>query len=181
MAPRTKKAPRRSAGPRINAIHETRAAEGAIARSQGYAGLSNPIRQRWRIVATKKAPRRSVGLSYQEALCAKGSTPYTKRLRSNTASPFRSVTIASPSMRHERAGRAATAAAASGKRPAKSWPFRVRSRTPAAGNRRPVRTPNDDPSCAARSFRASPICSEFFASDSVSLSSARTRRKTHSP
>jgi uncharacterized membrane protein len=46
---------------------------------------------------------------------------WCRRIRSNTASPFWSVTIASPSIRHERAGSAATAAAASGKRPAKSW------------------------------------------------------------
>ena len=39
------------------------------------------------------------------------------RMRSKTASPFWSVTIASPSMRQERAGSTATAAAASGKRP----------------------------------------------------------------
>jgi hypothetical protein len=40
--------------------------------------------------------------------------------QSNTARPLWSVTIASPSMRQERAGSAATAAAARGKRPAKS-------------------------------------------------------------
>ena len=41
----------------------------------------------------------------------------------------------------ERAGSAATAAAASGKRRAKSWPFRVRSRTPAASRRAITRKP----------------------------------------
>jgi hypothetical protein len=39
------------------------------------------------------------------------------------------VTIASPSIRQERAGRAATAAAACGKRREKSLPFLVSSRT----------------------------------------------------
>jgi bifunctional non-homologous end joining protein LigD len=48
---------------------------------------------------------------------------------------------------HERAGRAATAAAASGKRPAKSWPFRVRSRTPAASRRAMMRKPSCLISC----------------------------------
>jgi hypothetical protein len=70
------------------------------------------------------------------------------RMRSNTARPFWSVTIASPSIRHERADNAATAAAASGKRPAKSYPLRVRSRTPAASRRAMMRKPSCFISCS---------------------------------
>jgi hypothetical protein len=49
-----------------------------------------------------------------------GAPDWCPRMRSNTASPFWSVTIASPSIKHERADNPATAAATSGKRSAKS-------------------------------------------------------------
>jgi hypothetical protein len=51
-----------------------------------------------------------------------------RRIRSNTASSLPLVTMASPSIRNERAGSADTAAAARGNRDVKSLPPRVMSR-----------------------------------------------------
>ena len=58
-----------------------------------------------------------------------------RRISSNTARPLSSQAMASPSIKQERPGSAATAAAASGNRLVKSFPLRVISRTPAASRR----------------------------------------------
>jgi len=70
------------------------------------------------------------------------------RIRSNTARPLALVTMASPSIRNEFAGRAATAAAASGKRLVKSFPLRVINRTPAGPRRARIRSPSCLISCS---------------------------------
>ena len=50
------------------------------------------------------------------------------RMRSNTASPSSSQTMASPSMTQERMGSTSIASATSGNRSVRSWPLRVTSR-----------------------------------------------------
>ena len=71
-----------------------------------------------------------------------------RRINSNTASPLSSQTIASPSIRQERAGSIATAATTSGNRAVKSWPPRVKSRTPAASRGARMRKPSCLISCS---------------------------------
>jgi hypothetical protein len=70
------------------------------------------------------------------------------RINSKTASPFSSQTTASPSITHDRAGRAATAEATRGKRAVKSLPWRVMSRTPAPSRRARMRMPSCSNSCS---------------------------------
>jgi hypothetical protein len=70
------------------------------------------------------------------------------RIRSKTASPFSSQTMASPSIRHERAGNLPTAIAINGKRAEKLFPARVISRTPAASRRASRRKPSCLISCS---------------------------------
>ena len=65
-----------------------------------------------------------------------------RRIRSKTASPFSSHTIASPSIRHERTGSLLAAIAIKGKREEKSFPARVISRTPALSRRASMRKPS---------------------------------------
>ena len=60
-----------------------------------------------------------------------------RRINSNTARPLSSQAMASPSIKQERPGSAATAAVASGNRLVKSFPLRVISRTPAASRPKP--------------------------------------------
>jgi hypothetical protein len=62
--------------------------------------------------------------------------------------PASSHTMASPSIRHERAGRAATAAAICGNRPVKSLPLRVNRRTPATSRLATMRMPSCFISCS---------------------------------
>ena len=70
------------------------------------------------------------------------------RMRSNTARPSPLVTIASPSIRNDCAGRAVTAATMTGKRLVKSFPWRVISRTPALSRRAMMRKPSCLISCS---------------------------------
>ena len=63
-------------------------------------------------------------------------------VNSNTARPLSSQAMASPSIKQERPGSAATAAAASGTRLVKSFPLRVISRTPAPSRRAMIRNPS---------------------------------------
>ena len=71
-----------------------------------------------------------------------------RRINSNTASPFSSQTIASPSIRHERTGSSPTAIAIKGKRDEKSFPARVISCTPAGPRRAKIRKPSCLISCS---------------------------------
>jgi hypothetical protein len=71
-----------------------------------------------------------------------------RRISSNTASPFSSQTIASPSIRHERTGSLLTAIAIKVKRAEKSFPARVINRTPALSLRARMRKPSCLISCS---------------------------------
>ena len=87
----------------------------------------------------KSSPSSSSRSKAQRTAASLGRCP---RMRSNTARPLWSVTIASPSIRQERAGSAATAATICGKRFEKLLPFLVNSRTPPSARRAMMRNPS---------------------------------------
>jgi hypothetical protein len=64
------------------------------------------------------------------------------RINLKFASPLLSVTMASPSIRHEFADRPPIAIVMKGNRSLKSWPLRVISRGPAASRRPMIRKPS---------------------------------------
>src|SRR5262249_41630053 len=70
-----------------------------------------------------------------------------RRIKSNTASPLSSQTIASPSIKHDPTASLPTAIAIKGKRDEKSFPARVISRTPAESFRARIRKPSCLISC----------------------------------
>ena len=79
---------------------------------------------------------------FTKILQTKPQVLYTCLWGGNTAKPFASQAIASPSMTHDLIGSAVIAAATSGKRRARSMPLRVRSRTRTPSRTAMIRKPS---------------------------------------
>ena len=106
----------RTIGDEVRVEHDAR----MLAAQQRLQGaLASFNRLATQILAVESAVRRRTGPGAAVLLPA-DQVEYC-------GSPFSSQAMASPSIMQERADKAATAAVASGKRLAKSWPFRERS------------------------------------------------------
>src|SRR6516162_6233742 len=86
--------------------------------------------------------------SRSNAQCTAEALLPCPRIRSKTASPFSSQTIASPSIMHDRTGSDLSAIAMAGKWSVKSLPLRVMSRTPVRSRRARIRKPSCLISCS---------------------------------